>query len=183
MANYRRQVWHDQTGLRWIAPSPNLPKLTAATLYPGVAIVEGANVSVGPGTDAPFEVVGAPWIDGEALAHYLNQRSIPGVSFAPRQFTPRTDRCKNQLCNGVRAVIRDRNALDTPTLGVELASALHRLYGNKFQLENTLGMIGSRSVPQAIRDGIDARTVAQRWQDALEAFGKLRARYLLYPAS
>lgn len=181
MANYRRDVWHDQTGLRWIAPSPNLPTLTAATLYPGVAIVEGANVSVGRGTDAPFELVGAPWIDGEALANYLNRRRIPGVSFLAGRFMPRSDRYKDQLCYGVRVVIRDRNELDTPKFGVELASALHGLYGRKFQLENTLFMIGSRSVMQAIKDGTDVRMIAHRWQAGLEAFRKLRAEYLLYP--
>lgn len=183
MANYRRSAWHDQTGLPWIAPSPNLPTLTATTLYPGVAIVEGANVSVGRGTDTPFELVGAPWINGKEFAEYLNQRRIPGVSFLVEHFTPRSDRYTNQLCYGVRVVIRDRNELDTPKLGVELTSALHRLYGNKFQLENTRGMIGSRWVIQAIKDGTDARMIAQRWEASLEEFRKLRAGYLLYPAT
>jgi uncharacterized protein YbbC (DUF1343 family) len=183
MANYRRNVWYDETGLPWIAPSPNLPTLAAVTLYPGVAIVEGANVSVGRGTDTPFELIGAPWIDGKEFVNYLNQRKIHGVSFVATSFMPTSDRYKNQLCHGVRVVIADRNDLDTPQLGIELTSALHRRYGSKFELDNTLGMIGSRWVIQAIKDGTDARTIAQRWQASLEEFRKLRAGYLLYPAT
>lgn len=183
MVNYRRSDWYDQSGLPWLAPSPNLPTLTAATLYPGVAIVEGANVSVGRGTEAPFELVGAPWINGKELADYLNQREISGVSFLAEHFTPRSDRYKSQICYGVRVVIKDRNKLDTAKLGVELTSALHRLYGTKFQLDKTLGMIGARWVLRAIEDGIDARMIAQRWEASLEKFRKLRASYLLYPAT
>jgi uncharacterized protein YbbC (DUF1343 family) len=181
MTNYRRSFWYDETGLPWINPSPNLPTLTAATLYPGVALIEGANVSVGRGTDHPFELLGAPWIDGQELGNYLSQRKIRGVSFAATSFIPAADRYKNQLCNGVRIVIDDRNDLNSPQLGIELASALHRLYGSKFELNKTLGMIGSRRVVQAIKDGADARAIAQRWQPSLDQFRKLRARYLLYP--
>lgn len=183
MTNYRRHVWYDQTGLKWIGPSPNLRTLTAATLYPGVAIIEGANVSVGRGTDAPFELIGAPWIDGKELASYLKQRKIRGVSFVATSFTPTSDRYKNQLCHGVRVVIEDRNNLDTAKLGIELTSALYRLYGTNFQLHKTLGMIGARWVLQAIKDDIDVRTIAQRWEVSLEEFRKLRAGYLLYPAT
>jgi uncharacterized protein YbbC (DUF1343 family)/CubicO group peptidase (beta-lactamase class C family) len=180
MSNYRRDLWYDQTGLPWVAPSPNLRTLTAAILYPGVAMIEGANVSVGRGTNAPFELIGAPWIDGKGLANYLNQRKIRGVTFVVTNFTPDSDRYKNQLCRGVRVVIEDRNGLDTAKLGIELTSALYHLHGNIFQLENTRGMIGSRAVMQAIKDGIDARTIAQRWQASLAEFRQLRAGYLLY---
>ena len=183
MTNYRRSLWYDDTGLPWIGPSPNLPTLKAAALYPGVALIEGANVSVGRGTDHPFELLGAPWIDGNELVNYLNQRKIRGVSFAATSFIPAADRYKNQLCNGLRIVIDDRNELNSPQLGIELASALHRLYGSKFELDKTLGMIGSRRVVQAIKDGADARAIDQRWQASLEQFRKLRAGYLLYPDS
>ena len=183
MTHYRRNFWYDRTGLPWIGPSPNLPTLRAATLYPGVALIEGANVSVGRGTDTPFELIGAPWIDGKEFVNYLNQRKIRGVSFVMTNFMPTSDRYKNQLCHGVRVVTEDRNNLDTPQLGIELTSALHRLYGSKFELDKTLGMIGSRWVVQAIKDGTDARTIAQRWENSLEEFRKLRAGYLLYPAT
>ena len=180
MKNYQRGAWYDQTGLPWVGPSPNLRTLRAATLYPGVAIVEGANVSVGRGTDTPFELVGAPWINAKELVNYLTQRKIRGVSFIATNFKPNSDRYKHQLCHGVRVIIEDRNGLDVAVLGVELATSLHRLYGNKFQLDNTLGMIGARWVLEAIKDGADARAIAQHWQAALVEFRKSRAAYLLY---
>jgi uncharacterized protein YbbC (DUF1343 family) len=182
MANYRRSAWYDETGLRWIAPSPNLRTLTAAALYPGVAMVEGTNVSVGRGTPSPFELVGASWINGTELATYLNGRKIQGVWFTGTKFTPSSDRYKDQLIDGVRIILVDRNKLDAPALGIEIASALHRMYPSEFQLGKTLGLIGARWVFQAIKDGWDPRRIAQGWQSSLEAFGKNRARYLIYPA-
>jgi uncharacterized protein YbbC (DUF1343 family) len=181
MSNYHRSSWYDETGLSWVSPSPNLRTLTAATLYPGVAMVEGANVSVGRGTDSPFELVGAPWIDSTELAGRLNQRKIPGVSFKATSFMPSSDRYRNQLCHGVRIVIENRNDLDTPALGIELASALYRLYRGEFQIEKTLGLIGAPWVLQAIKDGQDPRTIAESWQTSLAEFHALRAQYLLYP--
>jgi uncharacterized protein YbbC (DUF1343 family) len=181
MANYRRDAWYDQTGLPWIGPSPNLPTLTAATLYPGVAIIEGANLSVGRGTESPFELVGAPWMDSNRLATYLNERNIPGVSFVATSFTPSADRYRNRLCHGVRIVVRDRDNLDSPTLGIELAGALYDLHPNKFQLDHTVSMIGARWVLQAIQSGSDARSIAQRWAHSLDEFRTVRAKYLLYP--
>ena len=181
MANYQRSAWYDETGLQWVRPSPNLRTLTTATLYPGVAMVEGANVSVGRGTDSPFELVGAPWIDGTELAGRLNQRKIPGVSFKATSFMPSSDRYQNQLCYGVRILIENRNDLDTPALGIELASELYRLYRGEFQIEKTLGLIGAPWVLQAIKDGRDPRTIAQSWQASLAEFRALRAKYLLYP--
>ena len=180
MSGYRRGDWYDATGLPWIAPSPNLPSLTAATLYPAVGLIEGANVSVGRGTPAPFELLGAPWIDGAALGAYLAQRTIAGVAFAPTNFTPMADRFRGQTCHGVRITLIDRQALDAPALGVELASALHRLYPQRFRLGDTLGLVGSRQVLAAISTDTDPRTIVAGWQDAVAAFEKQRARYLLY---
>jgi uncharacterized protein YbbC (DUF1343 family) len=182
MANYQRSGWYDETGLSWVPPSPNLRTLTAATLYPGVAMVEGANVSVGRGTESPFELLGAPWIDGTDLADRLNQRKIPGVLFKATSFMPTSDRYRNQLCHGVRLIIENRNDLDTPALGIELASALYQLYPGEFQIEKNLGLIGARWVLQAIRDGNDPRTIAESWQAPLAGFRTLRAKYLLYPS-
>ena len=182
MANYQRRSWYDETGLQWVRPSPNLRTLTAATLYPGVAMVEGANVSVGRGTESPFELMGAPWIDGTQLAGRLNQRKIPGVSFKATSFVPSSDRYRNQLCHGVRIIIENRNDLDSPALGIELASALYWLHRGEFRLEQTLGLIGAQWVLQAIKDGQDPRTIAQSWQTSLAEFHALRAKYLLYPS-
>ena len=180
MSGYRRELWFDQTGLTWFPPSPNLKTLTQTTLYPGVAMVESANVSVGRGTTSPFEIVGAPWISGSQLANYLNGRQIPGISFAPISFVPASDRCGGKRCEGVRLRLTDRNVLDSPYLGLELAAALYRLYGGKFDLDRNVGMIGSREVLAEIKNGVDPREIRQRWQRRLNAFVTLRQKYLLY---
>jgi uncharacterized protein YbbC (DUF1343 family) len=143
-------------------------------------MVEGANISVGRGTASPFELVGAPWIDGRRLAAYLNARAIPGVSFAATSFTPAADRYRSVLCHGIRIILQDRNELDSPTMGIELASALYHLFGKKFQIEKTVGMIGARWVVEAIKTEVSTDAIFNRWQASLNEFRRLRARYLLY---
>jgi uncharacterized protein YbbC (DUF1343 family) len=180
MQGYRREAWFDQTGLRWVNPSPNLRSLTQAILYPGVGMIESANVSVGRGTGTPFEIIGAPWISGDRLARYLSGRRLPGVVFEPVTFMPGASPYAHHRCEGVRLKVVDRAALDVAALGVELAAALYRLYPGKFLIDKTAGMIGSRQVLQAIKNGDDPRVMQHRWQSGLDAFGRLRARYLLY---
>jgi uncharacterized protein YbbC (DUF1343 family) len=180
MQGYRREVWFDQTGLRWVNPSPNLRSLTQATLYPGVGMIESANVSVGRGTSTPFEIIGAPWIDGDRLARYLSGRSLSGIVCEPVTFTPAASPYARQRCGGVRFKVTNRNGLDVAALGVELAAALYRLYPGKFLIDKTVGMIGSRQVIQAIKNGDDPQIMERRWQPRLEAFSRLRAKYLLY---
>jgi uncharacterized protein YbbC (DUF1343 family) len=180
MAGYARGMWYDETGLPWIDPSPNLRTLTEATLYPGVALAEGANVSVGRGTETPFELLGAPWIDGKALAAYLAGRGIPGVRFEAREFTPRDDRYRDRRCRGVRIILTDRRSLDSPALGVEILGALWRLHGKRFEIDRTLGMVGSRAVLDAIRQGQDPRAIAAAWREPLARFELVREKYLLY---
>jgi uncharacterized protein YbbC (DUF1343 family)/CubicO group peptidase (beta-lactamase class C family) len=180
LEGYRRQTWFDQTGLRWVNPSPNLRSLTQAILYPGVGMIESANVSVGRGTGTPFEIVGAPWIAGDRLARYLNRRHIAGIVFEPVTFVPGARPYAHQKCGGVRLRLVDRVALDTPALGVELAAALYRLYPGKFQLDRTVSMIGSRQVLRDIKNGDDPRDIQRRWQPGLDRFNRLRAKYLLY---
>ena len=180
MRGYERNYWYDDTGLLWLNPSPNLRTLSEAILYPGVAMVESSNVSVGRGTSTPFELLGAPWIAGEELASYLNNRRIKGIRFIPVEFTPATSPFKNQLCHGVQIAVLDRQILDSPALGVEIVSALYRLYPKDFQLGKTLGLIGSREVLQAIKNGQDPAAIAQNWLEPLEQFYKLRSKYLLY---
>jgi len=180
MHGYERTDWYDESGLLWVSPSPNLRTLTEAILYPGVGMVEGANMSVGRGTGTPFELLGAPWINGEELASYLNNRNIQGIQFMPVEFTPNSSLFKNQLCRGIRIVLLDRKVLDSPALGIEIASALHRLYPGNFQIDKTLGLIGSREVLQAIKNGQDPISIVQNWQGALEDFCKVRSKYLLY---
>ena len=180
MRGYERSHWYDDTGLLWLNPSPNLRTLSEAILYPGVAMVESSNVSVGRGTPTPFELLGAPWIAGEEFASYLNTRRIKGIRFMPVEFTPAASPFKNQLCHGVQIVLLDRQVLDSPALGVEITSALYRLYPKDFEIDKTLGLIGSREVLQAIKDGQDPVVIAQNWQEPLEQFYKLRSKYLLY---
>ncbi len=180
MEGYRREVWFNETGLPWVNPSPNLRSLTQAILYSAVGMVESANVSVGRGTSTPFEVMGAPWISGERLAEYLNQRKLAGVVFEPVVFTPSASPYAHQRCEGVRLQVVDRGALNSAALGVELAAALYRLYPGKFLFGGTLGMVGSRRVIQAIKCGDDPQVIQQQWQARLKAFDRLRAKYLLY---
>jgi uncharacterized protein YbbC (DUF1343 family)/CubicO group peptidase (beta-lactamase class C family) len=180
MTGYKRDLWFDQTRLTWVPPSPNLRTLTQTILYPGVAQVESANLSVGRGTASPFEVVGAPWISGERLARYLNDRQIPGISFAPVSFVPTSDRYCGKRCEGVRLRLTDRNALDSPFLGIELAAALYQLHPGEFQIDRNVGMIGSKEVLAEIKNGVDPRQIRQRWQRQLNAFVTLRQKYLLY---
>ena len=181
MRGYKRNDWYDDTGLKWVNPSPNLRSLTETTLYPGVALVEGATLSVGRGTDVPFERVGAPWINAPELANFLNHREIAGVFFIPAEFTPDTDRYKHQPCHGIRIILTDRHALNSPLLGVEIASALHKLYPTQFNIQRTLGMVGERRVLQAIIESQDPKIIAAQWQDGIKQFIALRNQYLLYP--
>jgi uncharacterized protein YbbC (DUF1343 family) len=180
MRGYERSAWYDETGLLWVDPSPNIRSLNQAALYPGVALVEGSNVSVGRGTDTPFELLGAPWIDGKKLATYLNKRKIKAVRFLPADFRPSDSRYKNITCHGVQIVLLDRDALDAPVLGIEIISALYRLYPKDFLLEKTRGLIASRQIFQAIREKQDTSSIVDHWQERLRAFLEVRERYLLY---
>ncbi len=172
--------WFDSTGLPWVNPSPNLRSLTEATLYPGVAMIEGANVSVGRGTDTPFEVVGAPWIKSRELAAYLNARAIQGVRFIPIVFTPSSSNFAGETCQGVNLLILDRNTLDSPELGIELASALHKLYPNDFKLDKMADLLVNQTAFEALAAGEDPRRIAEDWQESLQTFVRLREKYLLY---
>ncbi len=180
LSGYDRKSWFDETVLKWVNPSPNLRSLTETILYPGVALVEGSNLSVGRGTDTPFELLGAPWINAERLTAYLNSRNIPGVSFAPVRFTPASDAYKNKACQGVRITLTDRKALNVADMGIEIVSALHKLYPADFQIDKILGMIGSKRVLQDFKDGLDPGSIALQWQSRLAQFVDLRSRYLLY---
>ncbi len=181
MEGWLRGDWYDSTGLTWINPSPNLRSLTEATFYPGVALVEGTNVSVGRGSDTPFEVLGAPWIKGKELAEYLNAREISGLRFVPVNFTPNASNYSGTKCEGVNLLFTERNAFDAPELGIELASALHKLYPTQFQLEKMRDILVNQSVYDAIARGEDPRRIAADWQDAIEKFQQTRKKYLIYP--
>ncbi|HWZ83968.1 MAG TPA: exo-beta-N-acetylmuramidase NamZ domain-containing protein, partial [Terriglobales bacterium] len=180
MQGWQRGDWFDSTGVAWVNPSPNLRSLTEATLYPGVALIEGTNVSVGRGTDTPFEIVGAPWIKSKELAAYLNQRAIPSVRFVPVTFTPASSNFSGQKCEGVNVVLLDRNTFDAPELGIELASALHKLYPADFKIEKMQDLLLNQATYDALTAGQDPRRISEDWEERLGTFVAMREKYLIY---
>lgn len=178
---WQRGDWYDSTSLPWFNPSPNLRDMEEATLYPGIGLIETTNISVGRGTDTPFELIGAPWIDARDLAKYLNHRQLPSVRFVPIEFTPaKPYPYAGQLCHGVHIVILDRNVLDAPELGLEIASALHHLYPQQFALDKIDTLLANQTVLAELNSGDDPERIAEGWRAALEAFEKQRAKALLY---
>lgn len=180
MDGWQRGDWFDSTGVEWVNPSPNLRSVTEATLYPGVGLIEGSNISVGRGTDTPFELVGAPWIKSKEFAAYLNARGIFGVRFVPVTFTPASSVYGGQVCQGVNLVLTDRNTFDAPELGVELAAALHKLYASDWKIDKIQHLLVNQSVYDALAAGQDPRRIAQDWREELESFEKVREKYLIY---
>jgi len=180
MEGWQRGDWFDSTGLAWVNPSPNLRSVTEAGLYPGVGLIEGTNVSVGRGTDTPFELLGAPWMKGRELASYLNARGMAGVRFVPVTFTPTASNYAGQKCEGVNLVLTERNALDGPELGIELAAALRKLYPADFKLERMTELLVNQAAYDGLVAGKDPRRIAQDWQEGLEKFELVRKKYLIY---
>lgn len=181
MKNWHRGDWFDSTGLPWVNPSPNIRSLGAALLYPGVAMLEySTNYSVGRGTEAPFEWIGADFIHGVDLAAYLNQRFIPGVRVYPVRFKPEDSHFSGVWVEGVRIIVTDRNSLDAARLGFELAAAVQKLYPGKLRLDASRNLIGSSAVIQALEGGEDPRMILREQQETLERFLAIREKYLLY---
>ncbi len=180
MEGWQRGDWFDSTGLEWVNPSPNLRSVTEAALYPGLGLIEGTNVSVGRGTDTPFELLGAPWMKSRELAAYLNGRGIAGVRFVPVTFTPASSNYSGQKCEGVNVILTERNALDAPELGIELAAALLKLYPADFKIERITQLLVSQAAYDGLLAGRDPRRIAQDWQEDLEKFQLVRQKYLIY---
>jgi uncharacterized protein YbbC (DUF1343 family) len=183
MKNWRRSETYDETGLRWIPPSPNLRTLEEAFLYPGIEILQEEGVSVGRGTDTPFEVVGAPWIRGADMAAELNHRAIPGVTFSTTIFTPNEGLYSGQYCQGGSIAITDRESLRSMRVGLEIADALHRMYPNDFHLEKIILLLGSRATIDALASGESPAEIVRGWAPELEKFRAMREKYLLYDGS
>lgn len=180
MKGWHRASWYDQTGLLWINPSPNIRSLTEATTYMAVEPLKWPGLSVGRGTDTPFEMFGAPWIDGIKLAERLNARRIAGARFVPVRFTPRYDKFGNALCGGVNLIVIDRSVFRPVSCSVEIASLLYQFYPHEFEVEKFDKGIGSRSVVEQIKQGIDPKRIVESWQPELKRFFQLRRKYLLY---
>jgi uncharacterized protein YbbC (DUF1343 family)/CubicO group peptidase (beta-lactamase class C family) len=181
MQDWNRGDWFDSTNLPWIDPSPNMRSMTAAILYPGLCLMEySKNWSVGRGTDAPFEQVGADFVNGRDLAAYLNRRLIPGVRAYPTSFTPTESNFKGKRIEGVRFELTNRELLDSTRFGLELAAAVQALYPGKIDFSLSKRLIGSDDTIQRIVAGEDPRLIQQSFQDALQGFAAKRARYLIY---
>jgi len=181
MKNWRRDDWFDETGLTWVNPSPNMRNMVAATVYPGVGAIEGTNVSVGRGTDTPFEQMGAPWIDGPRLAAALNASALPGVRFYPVTFTPAAGaKLGGQVCHGVFLIVTDRDRLRPVRVGLEIVSALSRLHGQQFKLEDAAALFGPKAMLEKIRAGADPAGIAASWAADEAKWRVTRAKYLLY---
>jgi uncharacterized protein YbbC (DUF1343 family)/CubicO group peptidase (beta-lactamase class C family) len=180
LRHWARAAWFDETALEWVNPSPNMRNLIQATLYPGIGAFEFANISVGRGTDTPFEQVGAPWIDGRRLAEALNARAIPGVRVYPVRFTPTASKFAGEACSGVFFVVTDREALKPVLLGVEIASALVKLFPSAIDFGKTSLLLGSAETLNRIRAGDVPSAIAASWAVAESQWRRLRAKYLLY---
>ena len=180
MKGWRRELWYDETGVSWINPSPNMRNLVQATLYPGIGAIEGTNISVGRGTDTPFEWVGAPWIDGARLAAELNARRIPGVSFYPVGFTPASSKYANELCQGVFILLKDRDLVRPVRVGLEVAAALYRMYPSQYKLDDAHSLLGSQEALARVRAGEDPAHIAASWATDEAKWRLLRAPYLIY---
>jgi uncharacterized protein YbbC (DUF1343 family) len=180
MRGWSRGLWYDETGLEWVNPSPNMRSLTEALLYPGIGLLETTNVSVGRGTDSPFEVVGAPWLDGSRLAAVLSARKIRGVTFTPIHFTPASSTYAGERCGGVRLTVTDRDALAPVALGIEIAVGLRDLHSADWKIEKFLDLLANRDTFERLQRGETADSIVASWKNGLEEFRRRRAKYRLY---
>ncbi len=180
MENWRRAMWLDATGLMWVNPSPNMRSLTEAMLYPGVGLLETTNLSVGRGTDTPFEVVGAPWLEGQRLASYLNNRKLAGVRFVPVRFTPQASVFKGEECGGVNIIVTDRTQFRPVLAGLEMAAALRRLYPSEWKVDDYLRLLVNADALERLKRGDAPEEIVRSWQPKLEEFRRARSGALLY---
>ena len=180
MENWNRSMWFDETGQTWINPSPNMRSLAQATLYPGIGLLEVTNVSVGRGTDTPFEVLGAPWIDGQKLAKYLNERNLKGVRFVPVRFKPKASVFKDQDLGGVNIIVTDRDSFESVQTGIEVATALRKLYPNDWEVDRYGRLLVNGEFLDMVKRGETPEMIHREWRKQVSEFEKRRAPYLLY---
>jgi uncharacterized protein YbbC (DUF1343 family) len=180
MKNWHRNYFFESTGLKWIPPSPNLRTLKGSLLYPGLEILQNAGVSVGRGTEAPFEEFGAPWINGEEVAALLNAKSLPGVHFVNQPFIPVSGLYAGQHCGGVGVRVTDRTALRSMRVGLEIVAALHKKYPDQFDVTKILLLLGNDSTIQQLQSGTAPAEIIASWAKDLAAYDAFRRRYFLY---
>jgi uncharacterized protein YbbC (DUF1343 family) len=180
MKNWSRRQWFEETGLPWTPPSPNLRTLDAAVLYPGLEILQNAGISVGRGTETPFQQFGAPWIQATELTDALNRRFVPGVRFVPTRFTPRSGLYKDQLCEGAALVITDRASVHSMLMGFEIAATLIKRYPELFHVEQLLILAGNSAALSRLQNGDSPNRIFSDEDPALETFRTIRSKYLIY---
>ena len=180
MKNWHRNYFFESTGTRWIPPSPNLRTTKGSVLYPGIEILQNAGVSVGRGTETPFEEFGAPWLNGDEVAAALNERHLAGLHFAAKPFIPIVGLYSGQRCGGVAVRITDRYRVRAMSMGMETAIILHRLYPQQFDPEKLLLLIGNSDTIQQLQSGTPAEKIVASWSAALTAFDQIRRKYFLY---
>jgi uncharacterized protein YbbC (DUF1343 family) len=180
MRDWRRADWFEDTGLPWVSPSPNLRSIAAGKLYPGLEILQAAGVSVGRGTHQAFERLGAPWIRAEEFVAHMNRRSVPGVRFAPDRFTPESGLYKGQPCEGAKLEVTDRSAFQAMRMWMEIAAALLKLYPDKFEAGKMIELLGNAATIQRLQAGDSPAAIVASWRSDLDAFRKVRVKYLLY---
>jgi uncharacterized protein YbbC (DUF1343 family) len=180
MKNWHRNYFFESTGARWIPPSPNLRTLKGAILYPGLEILQNAGVSVGRGTQTPFEEFGAPWIIGEDVAAALNARHLPGVHFASDAFIPVVGLYSGQRCGGVSVRVTDRAAVRSMQVGIEVATILKRLYPSNFDAEKLMFLLGNADTVRQLQEGVSPEAIVSSWSDDLSAFDATRRKYFIY---
>ena len=183
MVNWTRDEWFDETSLPWVLPSPNLPTPESATVYPGQVILEGTNLSEGRGTTKPFEMFGAPWIDGFVLAKKLNELNLPGVKFREVYFTPTFSKFSGTNCGGCQLHVTDRNAYQPVATTLAILSVVKQTYGGKLELHKSYfdKVMGTTTVREALERGEPAGKIVAGFQPGLASFAKLRAPFLIYP--
>jgi len=180
MRNWHRNYFFESTGLKWIPPSPNLRTLKGSLLYPGLEILQNAGVSVGRGTEAPFEEFGAPWINGEDMAEVLNAKGLPGVHFANQPFIPVSGLYAGQHCGGVSVRVTDRAALRSMRIGLEIVAALNKKYPDHFDVNKILFLVGNDSTLQQLQSGTPVNEIIASWAKDIAAYDAARRRYFLY---
>lgn len=177
---WERGDYWDATGLTWVNPSPNMRSLTQALLYPGIGLIETTNVSVGRGTDTPFEVVGAPWMDGRELARQLNEKQMAGVKFVPIEFTPTSTKFPNEMCKGVNIIITDRKAIEPVRVGLTLAAILRRLYPTAWETKSLNRLLSNQAALAMLLDGHAGDAIEPAILEGVSEFMRKREGYLLY---
>jgi uncharacterized protein YbbC (DUF1343 family) len=180
MKNWHRNYFFESTGVRWIPPSPNLRTLKGSIVYPGLEILQSAGVSVGRGTEAPFEEFGAPWMDGEKVASALNAAHLPGLKFVSQPFIPVTGLYAGKRCNGVGIRIGDRGAVRSMQMGLEIAALLEKMYPQNFDVSKTIVLLGNSETVQKLAEDASSAEIVASWQANLSDYDKTRRRYLLY---